>query len=248
RHRDASYTRKEGVMNFKHWIDRSLSAVVVLAALAMVVFAARTFGSARDDAEAAVRAKDYPRAFRLYEKAAKGGDAQAQYRIANAYLNGGVTKRDETLAADWYGRSAKQGYAPAETMLGRLALRKKDYRQALQWFQSAASKGDALAEAYLGYFYLFGRAVAKDPVKAAQLFGDSARKGNADAQYQIGILLLNGAGVKKDPAKGLQSIRLAAGAGEPGARQFLRTLAERKKHKGGGRAIGSFLGEHRKSA
>src|SRR5262249_55434993 len=43
----------------------------------------------RLEAEAAAKAQDIPRALELFRRAAESGDAVAQWRLGNAYMNGG---------------------------------------------------------------------------------------------------------------------------------------------------------------
>jgi len=61
--------------------------------------------------------RDVDRAIRLYCKAAKKGDAAAQYYLGYLYANGRGVKRDDALAAAWFLKAARQKDRQAEHML-----------------------------------------------------------------------------------------------------------------------------------
>lgn len=61
--------------------------------------------------------KDQPRAAELYCKAAKKGDAEAQYSLGWMYANGRGVPHDDTLAAALFKLAADQGYEAARKML-----------------------------------------------------------------------------------------------------------------------------------
>ncbi|MCC8100144.1 MAG: cell envelope integrity protein TolA, partial [Clostridiales bacterium] len=70
--------------------------------------------NAYDEAMERYHAKDYDGAFTLFEKAARLGDADAQYNLGVCYNNGiGVTE-DKAKAADWWEQAARQGHAVAQ--------------------------------------------------------------------------------------------------------------------------------------
>jgi soluble lytic murein transglycosylase-like protein len=61
--------------------------------------------------------KDAQRAYQLYCRAAKKGDAEAQYDIGWMYLNGRGVARDDAMAALFFHLAAAQGHAQARTLL-----------------------------------------------------------------------------------------------------------------------------------
>lgn len=59
------------------------------------------------------------RVYQKYLKAAEQGDVQAQFRIGFMYSRGlSSLEKDDALAAEWYEKSAKQGYSLALFYLG----------------------------------------------------------------------------------------------------------------------------------
>jgi TPR repeat protein len=58
--------------------------------------------------------RDLPRAAGLYERAAKLGNAEAQYNLGNLYLLGEGLPQDDDWAFTWYRAAARQGHALAQ--------------------------------------------------------------------------------------------------------------------------------------
>ncbi|HWS18208.1 MAG TPA: tetratricopeptide repeat protein [Candidatus Elarobacter sp.] len=72
----------------------------------------------------------------------------------------------------WLAESAKQGYAPAQSQLGRTFLYGRgidvDYEKALLWERKAAEQGDQRAQRDLAFMYERGFGVPADPAQASE--------------------------------------------------------------------------------
>lgn len=92
-------------------------------------------------------------------------------------------------ALDWYQMAAIQGYADAQTKVGKLyidgALPRRDYQKALTWLLKPAENGDAEAQANIGYIYSRGIGVPKDYQKAVEWFQKAADQGHEIAKEQL---------------------------------------------------------------
>ena len=64
--------------------------------------------------------RNYSKAIELYCKAAKQGDATAQFNLGWMYANGRGVSRDDGLALALFGLAAKQGHSFAQQMLGNM--------------------------------------------------------------------------------------------------------------------------------
>ena len=98
-------------------------------------------------------------------------------------------------------KSASQGYAPAQFILGLMCLErkrtKKDLEQAVYWLGKAADQDYAEARFVLGEIYLYKReATKKDLELAFELMFKSAKQGYALAQFYLGLMYLHGEGVE----------------------------------------------------
>ena len=59
-------------------------------------------------------------ALKIFKQHAERGDAGAQSSLAGLYWIGRGVQQDDAEAFKWYDRSARQGYATAQYLLGRL--------------------------------------------------------------------------------------------------------------------------------
>jgi TPR repeat protein len=93
-------------------------------------------------------------AFRLFLKAAKGGEGGAQNNVGNLYAHGIGVKPNRTLALYWYRRSYRQGYCATAGNIGALYRREGKRRQALAWFERGVAMGDTSANLEIAEIYL----------------------------------------------------------------------------------------------
>jgi hypothetical protein len=94
-------------------------------ALATVLMAlslgASAFAGPLEDADAAMKRRDYPAALRLIRPLAEQGDATAQYNLGVFYDNGLGVPKDRVSAYVWFDLSAAQGKAGAATFRDLIA-------------------------------------------------------------------------------------------------------------------------------
>jgi TPR repeat protein len=101
------------------------------------------------------RAADPARAVRLYQQAARAGNAAAQNNVGELYETGRGLAADLKLALDWYRKAAEAGFAPAQFNLGRLYAAgtgiAKDYAEARKWLEQAERGGVTAARTLLDW-------------------------------------------------------------------------------------------------
>lgn len=73
--------------------------------------------------------RDIDRAIELYCKAARRGDAQAQYGLGSIYTEGRAGTRNEALGAAWLKLAARKGNGSARKMLGALGINPSTIKQ-----------------------------------------------------------------------------------------------------------------------
>lgn len=89
--------------------------------------------------------------------AAEAGHPRAQYNVGWYYKNGKDVPKDLRKAADWWLKSAEQGYPAAQYSLAFDCYDQIGGQdQARKWIQAAADNGHQHAQKYLGFMYLFG--------------------------------------------------------------------------------------------
>lgn len=99
---------------------------------------------------------------RWFLKAARQGDADAQFNLGRIYGKAAgrvyekqrAAPRDDVTAAAWYRKAAEQNYAPAQFNLAQMHAEgspafPRDLAQAFFWMQRAAVQGDRNASAQL---------------------------------------------------------------------------------------------------
>ncbi|GJJ69290.1 uncharacterized protein EMPS_01636 [Entomortierella parvispora] len=112
---------------------------------------------------------------------AEGGDAQAQYLLAEKYDrgeladNGDVESQHLALAFQWYQKAALQGHVQAQRCLGNSYKHARgvpeDYSKAQEWFKKAGDQGDVEALIALAFIKKNGQGGAKNVGKFFELTG-----------------------------------------------------------------------------
>ncbi len=99
-------------------------------------------------------ALDFAKAASWYEKAARQGDAEAQFKYGEG------VPRSEERAAYWYSKAAENGLLLAQYTLGLMYRQgrgvPKDDKLAAYWLPQVADRGFAVAQLNLGIMYLRG--------------------------------------------------------------------------------------------
>ena len=133
------------------------------------------------------------------------GDAYVQYILAGMYSNGIGVEKDEEKAFEWYEKSAKQNFAPAQLALAEKYFYgrgvEKDEEKAFEWCEKSAKQNFAPAQFYLAWMYSNGIGVEKDEEKAFEWCEKSAKQNFAFAQKNLAEMYSNGRGVEKDEEK-----------------------------------------------
>lgn len=117
-------------------------------------------------------------------KAAEGGYAAAQCKLASTYESAGRRENLET-AIYWYHLAGNGGNAEAQYKMARACagdfgdLVKRNDVLAVQWYRLAADQGHVQAELDLAAYYAAGIGVEKNPTEAERL---CRKSGNWDAK------------------------------------------------------------------
>ena len=141
---------------------------------------------------------DLPKLF----SAAQSGDPTVEHLLALLYEEGRLLPKDSTAARNWMGKSAEQGYVPAQEGMGEMYLNNvrhngpiPDYGEAERWLRLAAMQGDADAQEWLGNGYERGWFGATDYGEALKWLRKAAAQGLPWAQFGLGQMYAEGEGV-----------------------------------------------------
>lgn len=121
---------------------------------------------------------------------AERGDAAGHYHLGMLKIGAIGTPGDTEGGLALVRRAAENGYAPAQSRLGRMHLRgdivENDPALAAQWFERAARAGDPLAQYELGQLRYKGQGVEADIYEAYKWFSAAAenfaRRGHVPRQ------------------------------------------------------------------
>lgn len=172
-----------------------------------------------------------------YIDAAKRGNADAQFHLAECYRHGYVPGRDASRystidnehkeALKWYRKAAEQGHCEAQLQLGLFldnsisddyyyeSERKDDKRnyEAFTWITIAAKQGHADAQFYMGKYYEYGIIVKQSDQLAIEWYRNAAKRGSANAQYKLADCYRNGKYVPKNDSLAIKWYRISAEQG-----------------------------------
>lgn len=127
-----------------------------------------------------------------FERAAEGGDANAQYQMGMAYLQGDVVKKDLAQAAQWFAMAADQGEDRAQVRLGYLLEFgrgvKRNETAAARLYEQSALQGNTEAQARYAQCLERGAGVKRDLVKAYAFYLLGDRGGNEQAGKAVARL------------------------------------------------------------
>jgi len=113
------------------------------------------------------------------QKAANGGDCEAQFQLAEALYKGELElKADHTNAGKWYETAAKAGNAKASFMLARMAKYgdgiPQDQHLSIMWLMESSRNGNPQAMFLLSNAYAAGDGVDRNEMKAREWLEKSA--------------------------------------------------------------------------
>ena len=104
-------------------------------------------------------------------EAAKKGDPEAQYILAEKLEEGVSTRKKDREAAFWFEKAAAQNYRNAAYAIGHYYTIgrgvPRNYPQAIKWLERSAATDNNQAYYLLGELYDSGKGVKKDPIIAA---------------------------------------------------------------------------------
>jgi len=180
--------------------------------------------------------RDEKFALRLFKKAAKFGNAAAQYNLGMAYAYGyyGLAA-DRKKALYWLKKSVKgeNPMACLQTGLYYFYTVKTDraYKKAFELFTDAYYFGEEQAIINIGLCYLQGKGTEENKKEAVKCFRKAAGKtGSGVAYYNLGICYENGFGVKKNYNKAAEMYGKATENGESAGLVAIKNLWDSIRH------------------
>lgn len=130
--------------------------------------------------------------FDFQMKLAKGGSAEAQYKVGEMYETGFGVKEDQTEAMNWITKSANQGHETAGFKLLYWDVQKNglkgENKANVDALKKKANAGNSQAQYYVGKMNAYGVGMKKNPDKAIEWFNKAALVGVLEAEREMSIL------------------------------------------------------------
>ena len=170
-----------------------------------------------DDRSTVSFSPDQLRAEAAVRRAAKAGNAEAQFRLGVMYGNGDGVRLDYDQALAWFEKAAAQNHQNAlitmAWMFASGAGVETDEARARDLYLRAAELGSAKAQYVVGTMYRFAQyGLEKDLAAAVDWYVKAADQGMPTAQLALGKMLMEGKGVMRDDAAALQMDTLSTAA------------------------------------
>ena len=162
---------------------------------------------------------------------AEGGNATAQYKLAEILFEGNAEDQNIEQALLWYRKAADGGNADAQAKLGHLYMAgdvvQRNYVTAASWYRQAALQGHSDAQAEYGDLYYLGYGVPQDYGEAMKFFQEAASQRHVRAQFRLAEMYADGRGVPRDLVLAHMWANLAAAQGDRQALVLRDVLASK---------------------
>lgn len=136
--------------------------------------------AARADTKAGIdawNAGDFVSAVNEWQDPAARGEAEAQFRLGQAYRLGKGAEQDLTKSEEMFAKAAGQGHKEAADNYGLLLFHRGEKKQALPYLRAASDRGDARAQYLLGLAYFNADNVERDWPRAYALVNLARKQG-----------------------------------------------------------------------
>ena len=136
-----------------------------------------------EDANAAIAAADYQRAYSKLVSLAETGNARAQRMLGGLHLTGLGTAKDPGRANYWFRKAAENGDRSAMFLLGQsykfgLGVEQHE-KHAFGWYLKAAKHGHLNAQHETGFRYSIGYGTQKNLNRAVHWYRKAAAKNHS---------------------------------------------------------------------
>ena len=147
--------------------------------------------------------ENYAEAMKYYLKAADFGNGEAMDRIAEMYNKGLGVPQDNTIAFQWYKKSAETGFPEGINDVGLMYYYfgingEPDYSEAVKWFKKASEANVYSAYNMVGWMYQNGQGVPTNYTEAISWYTKAAEHNVGVAFNNLGWMYDHSMGVPYD--------------------------------------------------
>ena len=149
-----------------------------------------------------IEQKEYQKARKAFELAAKAGNLDALTALGVMHIGGIGVEQNNEVGYDYIKKAADKSDPKAQYTLGALyylgAGVEKDYQKAFKWLNLASEQNYIDAKYNLGVMYEFGEGVNQSYEKAYEYYLFAARRDNLESQIRVADMYRDGIGTDKD--------------------------------------------------
>lgn len=166
----------------------------------------------------------------IITKLAEQGDAEAQFKLGEYYLDDNNEFGDEKMAYDFFLKAANNGHIESMFQTGLAHANgwatDSSENEAFKWFTKAADLGHAHSICWVGHCYLNGIGTKTSKTKGVEFIKKAAELNNTNGLMYYGDLLMdscyrNVEGIEHNYDKGVEYIKKAAILGDVNAQTHL---------------------------
>ena len=170
---------------------------------------------------------DLPQYLKYLQLSAKGGNAQAQVKLAQIYM-GGRDQEEKNLqtASKWAKLAHKQGDHEGQNLLGLIYEEQENFKLALHYFKKSAAQKNPAGLYNLGRYHYFGKTIPKNILLAEKNFSLSCERDYAFSCMTLGIIHLHGEHPLSTLKKALTYLKLAVALGSQEAGTLLEQIEQ----------------------
>ena len=179
---------------FRFWFEMKIRVLIVIFSAVISIMPGLASPAGHTGLDSAAE-------FGVLLQKASAGDAEAMYRVGDAYYFGKGTQKDMHAAVKWMKNAADKGHPKAMAVYGAYISHgyvSGEPKDAVKWFEKAAKKDYDFALYNLGFCYRNAYGVERDYKKSYEYFLRAAKLGNAAAMNSVGLAYHNGEGVEPD--------------------------------------------------
>jgi TPR repeat protein len=174
-----------------------------------------------DFLSASLTPADQTEATAFFREAAKCGNADAMYKLAECHFRGRGLPRDEAEAVKWLLKAHEAGNPRATDVLATCyavgTVLPKDHARAAQLYREAIDRGNQESLGNLGFLYLTADGLSPDEGEAYRLFRQGAQEEELWSMVISALCLEHGVGTPANPGEARTLFVKAARLGHPGA-------------------------------
>lgn len=128
-----------------------------------------------------------------------------------------------TEAAQWYLKSAKNGYIHAQFKMGSMYANgqgvSKNGAEAIRWYMKVAETGNSDAQFNIALIYDLGIGIQSNKYEAVKWYKKASTQGHLRAKFYLGLCYRKGDGVEKSMVNDMHGLEMMLWSARHGCKE-----------------------------